>query len=56
MQILVAEEYERLRRVQAYLRMLSLSRSLHDSGVMADELFLASREELEGWLVQEVTQ
>jgi prevent-host-death family protein len=41
------EEYERLRRVQAYLDMLRLSRSLQDSDVRADELIRASREELE---------
>ena len=42
------EEYEELRQVQAYLQMLRLSRSLAESGVTADELFCASREELEG--------
>jgi prevent-host-death family protein len=41
------EEYERLRQVQAYLEMLRLSRSLRDSQVTADELFEASKEELE---------
>ena len=41
------EEYERLRQVQAYLEMLQLSRSLQDSDVTADELYQASREELE---------
>jgi len=41
------EEYERLRQVQAYLEMLRLSRSFQDSDVIADELFQASREELE---------
>jgi prevent-host-death family protein len=41
------EDYERLRQVQAYLEMLRLSRSLRDSQVTADELFEASREELE---------
>jgi prevent-host-death family protein len=41
------EEYERLRQVQAYLEMLRLSDSLQDSDVTADELFEASREELE---------
>ncbi len=40
-------EYERLRRVQAYLQMLRLSGSLQESGVTADELCRASREELE---------
>jgi len=47
--ILIApEQYEQLRRVQAYLQMLRLSQSLADSGVTADDLFRASREELEG--------
>jgi prevent-host-death family protein len=41
------EEYERLRQVQAYLEMLRLSCSFQDSDVIADELFQASREELE---------
>ncbi len=41
------EEYERLRQVQSYLEMLRLSRSLQDSDVTADELFQASRQELE---------
>jgi prevent-host-death family protein len=41
------EEYERLRKVQAYLDMLRLSHSLQDSGVTADGLSQASREELE---------
>lgn len=40
-------EFERLRQVQAYLDMLRLSRSLQDSEVSADELYEASREELE---------
>lgn len=41
------EEYERLRQVQAYLEMLRLSRTLRQSDVSADELYEASREELE---------
>ena len=41
------EEYERLRQVQAYLEMLRLSRLLEDVDVTAQELFAASREELE---------
>ena len=41
------QEYERLRQVQAYLDMLRLAHSLEDSDVTADELFQASREELE---------
>jgi len=42
------EEYQRLHKVQAYLDMLRLSRSLHDSGVTAGDLFQASRDDLEG--------
>jgi prevent-host-death family protein len=45
--IISPKEYERLRRVQAYLQMLHISSSLQDSGVTADELFRASRQELE---------
>ena len=41
------QEYERLRQVQAYLDMLQLAHSLEDSNVTADELFEASREDLE---------
>lgn len=41
------EEYERLRRVQAYLDVLRLSQSLQDAPA-AGELLAASREELEG--------
>jgi prevent-host-death family protein len=40
-------EYERLRRVQAYLQMLHISDSLEVSGLPAGELFQTSREELE---------
>ena len=45
--IIAPEEYEQLRRVQAYLEMLRLSRSLQDSDLTATELRQASREELE---------
>ena len=47
--IISPEEYERLRKVKAYLEMLRLSRSLGESerGLAAEELFQASREELE---------
>lgn len=41
------EEYDRLRQVQAYLEMLQLSHSLQDSGLTAEQLAQASREELE---------
>jgi prevent-host-death family protein len=46
--IISPEEYERLRQVQAYLEMLHLAGSLRESGVTANELFRASRRELEG--------
>lgn len=45
--IISPEEYERLRQVQAYLQMLRISGSLQDGGVSADDLFRASRAELE---------
>ena len=45
--IISPREYEQLRRVQVYLQMLRISSSLQDSGVTADELFQASRQELE---------
>ena len=45
--IIPPAEYERLRRVQAYLQMLRLSRTLANSGVTANELFESSRTELE---------
>jgi PHD/YefM family antitoxin component YafN of YafNO toxin-antitoxin module len=41
------EEYERLRQVQAYLEMLRLSRLLEDVDITDQDLFRASREELE---------
>jgi prevent-host-death family protein len=41
------QEYERFRQVQAYLEMLRFARSLQDSGLTADALSQASREELE---------
>lgn len=45
--LLAPDEYEQLRRVQAYLQLLRLSRSLQNSGVTAKELFESSRQELE---------
>ena len=45
--IITPHEYERVRQVRAYLQMLSLSQLLQESGVTAEELFRASREELE---------
>ncbi len=45
--IISPEEYQRLHQVQAYLQMLRLSQSLRDRGVTADELFQASRAELD---------
>jgi prevent-host-death family protein len=45
--ILAFEEYRRLRRLRAYLRMLRLSQVLQDAGVTATELYQVSRQELE---------
>ncbi len=45
--IITPEEYENLRQVQAYLKVVSLSHTLSDSGITAQELYRASREELE---------
>ena len=45
--ILPCAEYERLRRLGAYLSMVRLSRELEETGVMATELYKASRRELE---------
>jgi prevent-host-death family protein len=45
--ILSPEEYERLRQAEAYSQVLSLSRSLRESGPSASELYNASRGELE---------
>jgi prevent-host-death family protein len=40
------EEYEQLRRVKAYLQLLTVSREVGE-GASADEIYRASREELE---------
>jgi prevent-host-death family protein len=45
--IIDPEEYERLRQVQAYLEMVSISRTLRDSKITAGELYRTSRDELE---------
>jgi len=47
--IISPDEYERLRRVGAYLQMLRLSRTLSEEEreVTATEIFRASRDELE---------
>lgn len=41
------EEYERLRQVQAYLEMVSLSRVLRETDLTARDLYRAGRDELE---------
>ena len=46
--IIDPDEYERLRQVQAYLEMISLSRKLGEIDITASELFRAGRNELEG--------
>lgn len=45
--IIHPEEYKRLCQVRAYLEMVSLSRTLHDSGLKATDLYRAGRDELE---------
>jgi prevent-host-death family protein len=44
--IIAPEEHERLKQLEAYIKMLSLSQDLRDSGVTADELYRDSRHEL----------
>ena len=45
--IIDPEEYERLRQVQAYLEMISLSRALRETDLTASELYRTGRDELE---------
>lgn len=45
--IISPEEYDRLRQVQAFLQMIELSHQLRDQGLKANELYRASRDELE---------
>jgi prevent-host-death family protein len=45
--IIDPDEYDRLRQVQAYLEMVSISRSLRESDITADDLYRAGRDELE---------
>ena len=45
--IIDPDEYERLRQVQAYLEMLSISRTLRESSITAEELYRLGRDELE---------
>lgn len=45
--IIDPEEYERLRQVQAYLEMVSISRTLQDSKIRAEELYRTSHDQLE---------
>lgn len=46
--ILIAPEtYEQLQRVQAYLKLLQLAKSVQNSGITAQELYEDSRAELE---------
>lgn len=42
------EEYERLRQLEAYNRVVQVSHTLRDSGVSASDLYRSSRDELEG--------
>ena len=40
-------EYENLSQIRAYLQMVSLSHTLRESGLTANELYQSSRQELE---------
>lgn len=42
------EEYERLKRYEAYDTLVGLSHTLRESGLTAAELYRAAREDLEG--------
>ena len=46
--IIDPDEYERLRQVQAYLEMISLSRTLRETNLSASELYRLERDDLEG--------
>ena len=46
--LLSFEDYERLRRAEAFSQVIELSRSLRESELNASELYQASRRELEG--------
>ncbi|KAA3659910.1 MAG: type II toxin-antitoxin system Phd/YefM family antitoxin [Chloroflexi bacterium] len=45
--LMAPDEYAQLQRVQAYLQLLRLSKTLQQSGVTARELYESSRQELE---------
>jgi len=45
--IMDPDEYERLRQVQAYIEMVSLSHVLHETDLTAKELYRSGRDELE---------
>ena len=45
--LLAYDDYERLRRLQAYQQTLRLSAKLRDSGLTASELYETSRQDLE---------
>lgn len=45
--LLAYNDYERLRRLQAYQQMLRISAKLRGTGVTATELYQVSRQELE---------
>ena len=46
--LLSFEDYEHLRRAEAFSQVIELSNSLRESGVSAAELYQASRRDLEG--------
>ncbi len=48
MVLIPIEEYERIRRLRAYFKMVAISRELAALGPTASELYESSRRELEG--------
>lgn len=46
--LIAPEEYEQIKRVQAYLKLLQLAKSTQSSGTTAKELYETSREEMAG--------
>lgn len=46
--LLSFDDYERLRRAEAFSQVVHISRNLSESGLSASELYQASRRDLEG--------
>ncbi len=46
--LLPYKEYEDLKKLKTYLKMLELSKDMHKAGIKAKEIYAASKKELEG--------